>query len=314
MISIQDRPFYKSRWSTETIGLVYGLLGVIGFSLTLPASRFAVNYFGATIVGPGRALIAAILAFMVLWIRKEKRPARSEWFGLGIVAFGAILAFPYLTAWAMAQLPASHGAVELALLPLATAGASALRNGERPSIAYWVSSILGAVTVLGYAVSSGLSGIHSADIALVAAVVIVAFSYAEGGRLATVLGGWQVIAWALVLVAPFIVLTVVLNFPLNILDAPLSAWVSLIYLGIGSQFLAFVAWYSGLGIGGVARVSQVQYFQPFFTILFSVFLLREALSFRTLIASLIVVGVVAFGKKTAIRKKSEPGGESSKAT
>lgn len=297
-----EKPVFKNKSNAETIGLFYGLLGVLGFSLTLPASRFAVNYFGPTIVGPGRALLAAILACIVLWLRKERRPTRSQWFGLGRVAFGAVLAFPFLSAWAMDRLPASHGAVELALLPLATAGATVLRNGERPSVSYWAASTLGAITVLGYSLSSGLDGLHPADIALIAAVFIVAFSYAEGGKLASVLGGWQVIAWALVMAAPFIVLPVLWSIPPHIVDAPFTAWVSLLYLGVGSQFFAFIAWYKGLGIGGVARVSQVQYFQPFFTILFAVFLLGEELSVSTIIASLIMVGVVAFGKKTAIRQ------------
>ena len=42
-----------------------------------------------------------------------------------------------------------------------------------------------------------------ADLALLAAVVILGLSYAEGGLLAKELGSWQVIAWAILLAAPF---------------------------------------------------------------------------------------------------------------
>lgn len=294
---------YKTKLTRESLGLFYGSLGVLGFSLTLPLTRFAVSFFGATIVGPGRALIAMIIAIAVLLFRKEKIPPRKEWVGIGIVGFGAILSFPFLTSWAMVRVPASHGAVELALLPLATAGASVWRNGERPSLSYWIASLLGALSVLGYAFSTGLGRIHIADIVLLAAVVIVAFSYAEGGRLSLIIGGWQVIAWSLVMSSPVIIFIVITNLPPNITDAPQMAWLSLIYLGAGSQFLSFVAWYSGLGLGGVARVSQVQYFQPFFTIIFSYVLLGEELSKATVFTAILVMVIVAIGKKTKIGKE-----------
>lgn len=288
----------------ETKGMIYGFLGVLGFSLTLPASRFAVPVFGPTVVGPGRALMAALIAGVVLWVRRERIPNGRQWWGLCNVAFGAVLAFPYLSAWAMDRLPASHGAVELALLPLATAGASAFRNGERPSLAFWAASFVGAGTVCAYAVLSGLGGVHLADLAFLAAVVIVAIAYAEGGRLAGQLGGWQVIAWALVLASPVVIVLLLFGFPNSVVTAPASAWAALVYLGIGSQFLAFVAWYTGLAMGGVARVSQMQYLQPFLTIVFSSIFLGEHLTLKTVAASLLVVIVVALGKRTTIRKVS----------
>lgn len=134
----------------ESLGLVYGLLGVLVFSLTLPASRMAVGSFGALIVGPGRALIASVFAGLMLWIKHEKLPQKKYLPGLAIIAVGTIFGFPLLSAWAMDRVPASHGAVELALLPLATAAVSALRYGERPSWLFWSCSGAGALTVLIY--------------------------------------------------------------------------------------------------------------------------------------------------------------------
>lgn len=298
----------RSQTKMESLGLVYGLVGVLVFSLTLPASKVAVGSFGALIVGPGRALIAAVFAVLMLWVKREKLPQRKYLTSLVIIAVGAIFGFPLLTAWAMDRVPASHGAVELALLPLATAAVSTIRYGERPSWLFWVCSAGGAVTVVAYTWFTGLGGIHLADLVLLGAVIIVAFAYAEGGRMASDLGGWQVIAWSVVVSVPGVIALLIVAFAItgmpHMLHAAWTAWASLLYLGIGSQFFGFVAWYTGMGLGGVARVSQMQYLQPFFTIVFSWLLLGENLTIPTVVAALVVVLWVAVGKRAAIRRRA----------
>lgn len=288
---------------TEKVGLLLGLLGVICFSLTLPATSVAVPYFGATIVGLGRVVIAAIIVAIVLLIRKEKLPTARQFKSLLLVSFGAVLGFPLLTSWAMISLPVSHGAVELALLPLATAGFAIIRAGEKPSLKFWLSSIAGAIAVIIYAVYLGLGQLHIADLALLAAVVILGLSYAEGGQLAKELGSWQVIAWAILIAAPFFIIPVVLNFTAVMLHAPVTAWLSLLYLAVVSQFLAYVAWYSGMALGGIARVSQIQYLQPFLMILFATLFLHESITWFTIIVAIIVVITVIIGKNAVITKK-----------
>src|SRR4051812_28244645 len=95
--------------SAETAGLWFGLLGVLAFSLTLPATRVAVAYLDPTIVGLGRALVAAVLAAVLLGATRQRRPSRQELGRLVIVAGGVILGFPLLSAWALRQVPAAHG-------------------------------------------------------------------------------------------------------------------------------------------------------------------------------------------------------------
>ena len=306
MNRIATGPAQAAQGKMESLGLVYGLVGVLVFSLTLPASRVAVGSFGAIVVGPGRALVAAIFAGAVLWLRREPWPKRKYLPGLAVISVGAIFGFPLLTAWAMTRVPASHGAVELALLPLATAGVSALRHGERPSWLFWLCSAGGALTVIVYTWFTGIGSIHLADLALLGAVVVVAFAYAEGGLMAGDLGGWQVIAWTLVLSAPIVVVLLAVDFAFagtaHIMHASGTAWAALLYLGVGSQFLGFVAWYTGMALGGVAKVSQMQYLQPFFTILFSWLLLGEQLTAPTVAAALFVVVWVAAGKRATVRR------------
>src|SRR3954465_4463292 len=94
----------------ERAGLWYGLLGVLSFSLTLPATRVAVAYLDPTVVGLGRALVAAALAAILLVATRQRWPLRAELGSLAIVAGGCILGFPFLSAWALRQVPLSHGA------------------------------------------------------------------------------------------------------------------------------------------------------------------------------------------------------------
>ncbi len=284
-------------------GMLLGFIGIVCFSLTLPATSIAVPYFGATIVGLGRTVIAAILVSIILIIKKESLPNKNQMKSLCIVAVGAVLAFPLLTTFAMKSLPVSHGAIELALLPLATAGFAMWRGGERPTKHYWISSIIGAVTVLIYAVYLGLGQIQKGDIALIVAVLILGLSYAEGGKLSKEVGSWQVIAWAILIGAPFFIIPVGLSISVDILQAPIEAWISLFYLAIVSQFLAYVAWYGGMSRGGIARVGQIQYLQPFLMIGFSVLFLGESITWLTIILAIIVVICVIFGKNTPVIKK-----------
>jgi len=288
----------------EKMGILLGLLGVICFSLTLPATSVAVEYFGATFVGLGRGVIAAILVAIILIVKKVKLPTARQFKSLLIVSLGAVLGFPLLTSWAMTSLPVSHGAIELALLPLATAGFAMMRAGEIPSRKFWLSSIAGALAVIIYAIYLGLGQLHIADFALLAAVVILGLSYAEGGLLAQEIGSWQVIAWAIIMAVPFLIIPVYLNVSGEMLHAPLKAWISFLYLAIVSQFLAYVAWYGGMAMGGISRVSQIQYLQPFLMIIFAALFLHETISVFTIVIAIAVVLSVMIGKNASIAKKA----------
>ncbi|AZB41088.1 DMT family transporter [Bacillus sp. FJAT-42376] len=291
----------------EKKGLLLGFLGVVCFSLTLPATGMAVQYFGTTVVGLGRTVIAAILVAGILMIRKEKAPNRNQLKSLFIVAAGAVLGFPLLTSWVMNTLPVSHGAVELALLPLATAGIAAFRAGERPSLRFWIAGLMGTGAVLFYAISLNLGTFQIEDAGLLASVLLLGLSYAEGGKLSKEMGSWQVIAWAILIGAPFFLIPVAMNLSAEMLHAPIQAWASLLYLALVSQFLAYVAWYGGMALGGISRISQLQYLQPFLMILFAAVFLGESVSLITIITAILVVLSVFIGKNAPVSKKDLPG-------
>jgi len=285
----------------EGLGLFYGFLGVAAFSLTLPVTRLAVMYMDPVFVGAGRAVVAAMLAAVVLAWRREKLPSRQQWKGLVRVALGVIVGFPLLSTWAMTQIPASHGAVVNGLLPLMTAGCAALLARERPSLLFWLTSVAGGAAVVLFAVQDGVGRLQPADLAMFGAVLAAAAGYAEGGRLAREMGGWQVISWALVLSLPVMLVPTLYFADAALLVAPPAAWLGFAYVSVISQFVAFFAWYSGMALGGVARVSQMQYLQPFLTIFASIPLLQEEITVYTVGMALLVMSLVAVGRKAPVR-------------
>ena len=146
----------------DTKGLLLGLLGVLLFSLTLPATRLAVAVLDPVTVGLGRALVAALLAGALLLATRQRRPTGREWRSLAIVALGVVLGFPLLSAWAMTQVPAAHGAVVLGVLPLATAAFGALLAGERPVPLFWAVGLLGSALVVVFALNLLGDGLRDA--------------------------------------------------------------------------------------------------------------------------------------------------------
>lgn len=291
--------------NSERTGLLLGLIGVIIFGLTLPATRASLTGLDPWLIGLGRGVVASIAAAIVLVATKQKWPPRHAWRGLVITSAGVVLGFPLLATLAMQYVPASHGGVVLAILPLGTAVAGVLLGGEHPSPGFWACSIAGTLAVLVFAVieGAGEDGFHTADILLAAAMIAVAFGYGEGGVLARSMGGWQVICWALVIAGPLLlVILIVKDTPVN-WDAPYRAWIGFFYLALFSQFLGFFAWYQGMALGGVAKVGQLQLLQTFVTFIAAALLLGEQITWMQFGFACLVVAIVAIGRKMRVERR-----------
>jgi drug/metabolite transporter (DMT)-like permease len=284
----------------ESRGLRMGLLGVFGFSLTLPMTRIAVAELDPVFVGLGRSLISLLLAGTLLAWRRDPFPGRRYLPGLAVVALGVVVGFPLLAAYALRHVPASHGAVVTGLLPLGTALGGALLAHERPSPHFWLCAALGTAVVVAFVILESGFRPGAGDLLLLGAVAACSAGYAEGGRLSRQLGGLRVLSWALVLSAPVLAIPVALTAWRHGVRASPAAWAAFGYMGVISMFLAFWAWYRGLALGGVARVSQVQLLQPFLTIAASWALLGEHITPLTYVAAAAVAGTVALGRRAPV--------------
>ncbi|WP_426302710.1 DMT family transporter [Arthrobacter sp. R-11] len=272
-------------------GLWWGLLGVAAFSFTVPFTKVAVGGLSPLFIASGRAVVAAVLAAFALALTRQRLPRGVQWARLAVVAGGVVVGFPFLTSFALTTAPAGHSAVVIALLPAVTAMTAVLRGRERPPRPFWVMSGVGAAAAIGFASvqSGGIGHLQWADLLLFGAVAACAIGYAEGGLLARELGAWQTISWALVLVSPLMAVLAILSAAQQPLSATPAQWAAFAYLGVVSMFLGFFAWYRGLAIGPMARVSQVQLVQPVMTIGWASLLLGEKLDWTTIAGGVAVV-------------------------
>ncbi|MDQ7969129.1 MAG: DMT family transporter [Oxalicibacterium faecigallinarum] len=288
--------------SDETRGMLLGAIGIAMFSLTLPFTRIAVTEIHPVLMALGRAVVAAMCGATLLWWTKAPRPNRSQVKSLCIVAAGCVLGFPIFTSVAMGEIHASHGAIMLGILPLATALFGALRFGERPSAGFWIAAVIGSALVAAFALEEGGGTLQWGDLAMFIAVVAASMGYAEGGRLSETMGGLTVISWALLLSMPLALPALGWLIMEHGLHASPRAWFGFAYVSLFSMFIGFFFWYKGLALGGIARVGQVQLIQPFLTLLGAAVILGEPLTWRTVLFATLIVIVVALGKRMPVRR------------
>lgn len=276
-----------------------GLVGVIIFSGSLPATRVAVGAFEPVFLTSARAVIAAVLGGVLLVALKQKRPSRSDIGPLLIVAFGVVIGFPLFTALALQHVTSAHSIVFVGLLPLATAIFGVLRGGERPKPVFWIFSTIGSLSVAGFAAVQGGAGSLIGDLLMVAAIVVCGLGYAEGAVLSRRLGGWQVICWALILALPVMAVIALVTLPATWSGVGAPAWLGLAYVSVFSMLVGFVFWYRGLALGGIARIGQLQLFQPFFGLALAGLLLREPIAPGMIAVTVLIVLCVAGARRFA---------------
>ena len=273
-----------------------GFVGVVIFSLSLPATRVAVLDLPPLFLTSARATIAALLGAVLLAVSRQPVPRRSDLLSLAIVAAGVVVGFPLLTALALRSMSASHSIVFVGLLPLATAAGAVLRGGERPSAWFWAFSGAGSVVVGSFALSQAGASDPAANTLMVAAIGLCGLGYAEGAVLTRRLGGWQTICWALLLALVPMALLAWQSAPASWAGVGWPAWTGLAYVSLFSMLVGFVFWFHGLALGGIAGVGQLQLLQPFFGLAAAWLLLGEPVSW-TLVAATGLTAICVVGAK-----------------
>ena len=262
-------------------GWLNGLLGMLIFSGSLPATRVALAGFSPTFLTFSRASLAGVLALAALWLTRSRRPTVAQWTALAAVALGAVVGFPLFTGIALQSITSAQALVFIGLLPLSTALFGVLRTSERPSRWFWIYSVFGAAIIVGYALhqmighapaspraSPASAAVLLGQMMMLLAIIVCGYAYAEGARLARDLGGWQVICWALVLALPFMLMAGWFDRPWS--SGPLFDTIGLPGLHAHRTSSApptFLHWVSSVPVGawlGLAYVSLFSMLIGFF--------------------------------------------------
>ena len=287
----------------ETKGMLIGFIGILIFSLTLPVTKIAVLTFNPYFIAFGRACLAGLFALAYLLYTRAPLPSKADLAKIAVIALGVVFGFPIFTTVAMEEGSSSHGAVILGMMPLATTVIGVIRFKERPSIGFWLVSILGAGLVMTYALLKSSGSLSYIDGLLVLGGICACIGYVEGGELSRRMNPRAVISWALLISLPINIIAAYFTFSPAYWSADAIALTSFIYLSLFPMYLGFFFWYEGLAIGGIARVSQVQLVQPFCTLLAASFFLSDPLTVMNMVFAFLVVSTVVLSKRMLVKRQ-----------
>ncbi|MFJ6947702.1 DMT family transporter [Streptomyces wuyuanensis] len=279
--------------SASRHGTLLASLGVVAFSLTFPSTVWGLESFGPWSLVAVRSVLAAVIAGGFLLALRVPPPERRHWGSLVVVAGGVVVGFPLLTTLALRTSTTSHAAVVVGLLPLTTAAFAAVRTGRRPSRTFWAAALAGAAVVLGFTLGQSGGAFSTGDLYLFGALLVCAAGYTEGGRLARLMPGWQVIGWALVMCLPLGAIGAVFALTAEPVRPSVQGFAGLLWVAAGSTFFGLYVWYRGMAAIGIARASQLQLAQPLLTLVWSVLLLAEPLSPAAPVAAVAVLVCIA---------------------
>ncbi len=230
--------------------------------------------------------------------KKHRLPAAAA----GILL---VVIFPGMMALAFKTIPAAHGGVIMGMLPILTALFAALIDGDRPSPLFWACTILGGLLVAAFALRESGFEFSTGDIWLFLACPFCSLGYVISGKLSRHMTGWEVICWALVLVSPITFIGVWSVWEPRFLEPTPAAFWALMYLGFFSMLIGFFAWNIGLGMGGIARVGQVQLAANLFHPRIVRNPGRRAIGWDTIAFATAVVALVAIARRAPIERHAQ---------
>ena len=276
-----------------------GFVGVLCFAATLPLTTIALNDFSPTFITVIRAVIAGLAACLWVFFSSSGKPRRDEIKPLVVSGLGLVFGFPLAMAIGLQSVPSYHGAVVLGILPLVTAGLSVIVYGYRARLGFWVCAVVGTSLVVVFTLREQDGSMSWADLWLVLAALMASSGYVIAGNLAKQRPGPWVICWSLILLSPISVMATVLVWPDFFWVRPDSSLMALLALGLFSMFFGFFAWNTGLALGGIAEVGQVQLLQLFLTLIWGSILIGEVVTIDVWVFAVLVAATVYFGRRLA---------------
>jgi len=261
----------------------------VSWGLGLVLAKPAVDQFPPILL---MALRFSVSALMLVWFVRIPR-ASLKWLFLAAL-IGSTLQYG-LTFNGLRLLDASTTALlvqaEAPFLTLVAAVVFGERLGPR--------RILGmAVAFVGIYLISGEPRIQGQELG-VALVLGGAFFWACGQTMIRSLGeigGMTAIAWVSVLAAPQLFLASALVEDGQIaalIEAPLTVWATVLYLGVVMTALGYTCWYHVLGRYEVYRVAPFLLLTPVSSVVGGALLLSEALTPTILTGGAVIIGGVA---------------------
>ena len=304
---------------------IIGFLAILLFAGTLPATKLVLEIYSPLHVTALRASCAtlfAIIFFIYLELKNlQKRDYMSlknsarfkvnEIYELLVIGLLIVFGFPGAVAFALAEVSSAYTAVILSMLPLCLSAAAVIMAKEKPPLLFWFYSFAAAALVGIFMVNEYTMGVNlnKLDIQrfvlgnfwLFIACICAAVGYTKSASLNKKISGFSIISWSLCLTSPISFLLSFLLWPKNfsIQNAieHSGSLLGIMYLGLLSMFIGNCLWSIALSRGGIAKIGQIQFLQPFITIFISYWLLSELIKKEMIFFACAVTVVVILGQR-----------------
>ena len=306
---MSQRDLSRQRGYTET--LTFAILAIVIWGGTPIATKVAVGELSAFGVTFWRTVLAAVLALLIVLVRRTPRPAAGRTLGFLLVsALAAYIAFPWLLAQGLRLTSAGHGALLVALAPVFT-GALAIALGRLRVERLWFGGV--ALACLGTVILvNGTRGLSDAGTSLAGHLLVLlsaaaaAVGYLSGAEAAREIGSLAVTLWGHLAAAALMIAIMPWMADAVVIEAwPSIATLTAVgYLAAFASLGAYVAWYRALAAS--PGVSQIQFLQAAVGAALAALLLGERLGPADLgAAALILLGVLL--TQMAVRRTRETG-------
>ena len=264
---------------------------------TFIATRIAAQTFEPFMGASFRYIIASIILIPMAWKtnRNFLKVNRKQFLQLCLLGFSGIFAYNFFFFKGLKLVPASHGALLVALNPIMVMLFSSWRYGEKiktTSIAGMLISMIGVALVISRGNLLELfSSFQWGDAFMLGCPVTWAMYTLAGKDALKTTTPLQASAWAsLTGCAMLLLFAGTETFPDFV---PGKVWIALAYLGIIGTVLAFVWYYEGVVKLGVTKTAIFNNLVPVFALILSVFILKEQVHMYTYIGGAFVIcGVV----------------------
>ncbi|GGZ06973.1 membrane protein [Streptomyces poonensis] len=302
-----NHPFSHPARRTELLAAGAAAVTVVLWASAFVSIRSAGAAYSPGALALGRLLAGALTLGAICLVRREGWPPRSAWRGIaisGVLWFGFYMV---VLNWGEQQVDAGTAALVVNVGPLLIAllGARLLGDAMPPRLlAGMAVSFAGAVTV-GLSMSGGGgSSVFGVVLCLLAAVAYAGGVVAQKPALARA-SALQATTFGC-LVGAVLCLPFAGQLVSEAADAPVSATLNMVYLGVFPTALAFTTWAYALARTTASRMGATTYAVPALVVVMSWVALGEVPGLFTLVGGVLCLAGVAVSRSRTARAATAP--------
>lgn len=284
------------------------IMAVAGFAILIwagvaPATRVVTATIDPVTVGLLRTVGSAAAGVPLILLLRLKGPGNwREWLLLFLAGLGSFAVFPLLFSLGVAWTSASHASFLQASIPIFTGLTAAIVERQRPHRLWWIGAAVALAGEAALITARDRAGIDTptalGDLVVLTACVCSGASYVAGARLAARITPVAATFWVIT-VSGLYLLPLLIWRAGAVTWATITwpAWAIIVYLALGANLIAFIAWYWALSRGGISRVAVLQFALPVLSVALAVWFLGETVTPPLLIAGAAILVGIALARR-----------------